>query len=485
MSDKHPALKRDSCMRPVWTVILLTSAWPAIAADRIDVGSTRQLFVDDHFVETMDRVVRVVQQPQRISPEPVLTKDRPWEGDVLQMPCVLWDPEQQVFHMYYWSARDEGIYTCYARSKDGIRWEKPILNLHAGPDGSKKNNFVLRGEGKVARTRYVVFNPDRSDRQRRFLALYIDNVPGLTEFAASSPDGLRWTTEKKIGDLRHVTGGAETPNPPFFLIEQQWGQDPDDGHRYRAIWRTESQDLKTWTGGRLVVERLPDDDPHLEFYHACSHFQGSHTYHGLHFGYLYLFHTESKRGVRKDGVRLAGTVDTSLMVSRDTLNWHRVDRKRRFLPLGPEGSWDSKMVYGAPELVVGDRLFFYYSGWSKEHGAEDNTASIGLATLPKDRFAAIEPEERRGSLTTKPFVVKGGALWINADASDGELRVDALDGHGKPIPGYTAEFCRPIRTDERDAEIIWRGRSFEGLRGRAIRLKFRLLRAKLFAFEVR
>ena len=28
--------------------------------------------------------------------------------------------------------------------------------------------------------------------------------------------------------------------------------------------------MKNWPGGRLVVERLADDDPNLEFYHACS-----------------------------------------------------------------------------------------------------------------------------------------------------------------------------------------------------------------------
>ena len=162
---------------------------------------------------------------------------------------------------------------------------------------------MLRGNGKVARTRYVVLNPQTVDPKRRFLALYIDNVPGLTEFAASSPDGLHWLTEKKIGDLRHVREGEVTANPKFFLIEQQWSKDANDGHRYRAIWRTESQDMKNWTGGRMVVERLPDDDPDVEFYHACSHFLGAQTYHGIHFGYLYLFHTKTTRGVRDDGLR--------------------------------------------------------------------------------------------------------------------------------------------------------------------------------------
>lgn len=401
------------------------------------------------------------------------------------MPCVLWDPQQRIFHMYYWAAGGDTIYTCYACSADGLRWEKPKLDLHAGPDGSKENNIVLRGEGNVARTRYVVLNPNTDDPERRFLALYIDNVPGLTEFAGSSPDGLHWTTDKKIGDLRQVSGGDITANPPFFLIEQQWAKDPGDGHRYRAIWRTESQDMKNWTAGRLVVERLADDDPNLEFYHACSHFLGSQTYHDFHFGYLYLFHSEPHRGVRQDGVRLAGTVDTALMASRDTIHWNRVDRSRRFFPLGPAGSWDGQMVYVSPEVVVGDRMFFYYSGWKKEHGAKDNEAAIGLATLPLDRFVAIQPQQRRGSLTTKRLVVKGEQLVINANATGGELRIEVLTENGELIPGYDAASCEPITTDELRVAVKWHDRSLKALKGKTIRLRFQIDRSRLFAFRVR
>lgn len=455
-----------------------------LAAEFPGVGTHRQLLVDDYAVEKLDGLTRVVQQPERVSEEPILSAEHPWEGSVLQMPCVLWDPAERIFRMYYWAAPGESTYTCYARSKDGLHWEKPKLHLHVGPDGSKENNIVLRGEGKVARTRYVVFNPRTDDPKRRFLALYIDNVPGLTEFAASSPDGLHWTTEKKIGDLRHVSGGAVSANPPFFLIEQQWGKDPQDGHRYRSIWRTESQDMKNWSGGRLVVERLPDDDPDLEFYHACSHFLGSQTYHGLHFGYLYLFHTQNRRGVRQDGVRLAGTVDTALMVSRDTIRWTRVDRDRRFFPLGPEGSWEGQMNYVSPEVVSGDRMLFYYSGWKKEHGAKSNEAGIGLATLPLDRFVAVQPEQRRGSLTTKPFVLSGNRLRVNVDASGrGELRVAVLSLDGEPVPGFEAASCQAIRTNELRADVTWRDRSLSRLEGRKVRLQFLLDRAKLFAFQ--
>ncbi len=128
-------------------------------AETVTVGTTPELFVDNHLVETLDGLKRVVQQPQRVSRHPILTAEHPWEGRVLQMPCVLWDPLQKIFHMYYWAAGKNVTYTCYARSKDGTRWKKPTLGLHAGPGGSKQNNIVLRGTGRVARTRYVVLNP--------------------------------------------------------------------------------------------------------------------------------------------------------------------------------------------------------------------------------------------------------------------------------------------------------------------------------------
>lgn len=83
---------------------------------------------------------------------------------------------------------------------------------------------MLRGTGNQARLRYVTIDREAKDPGKRFVALYIDNVPGLTEFAAHSRDGLHWKTVAKIGDLRHFTGVSPTANPRYFLIEQRWTQ---------------------------------------------------------------------------------------------------------------------------------------------------------------------------------------------------------------------------------------------------------------------
>ncbi|MDA1052163.1 MAG: hypothetical protein O3C40_17025 [Planctomycetota bacterium] len=138
----------------------------------------------------------------------------------------------------------------------------------------------------------------------------------------------------------------------------------------------------------------------------------------------------------------------------------------------------------APEVVVGDRMFFYYAGWKKDHGPKDNEAAIGLATLPRDRFVAIKPQKRRGSLTTKPFVVEGEQLQINANASGGELRIEVLTEPGDPAPGYDAASCEPITTDELQVSVNWGDRSLKALKGKTIRLRCQLDQAELFAFQV-
>ena len=52
------------------------------------------------------------------------------------MPVVLYSQERDLFQMWYMQgfyAPPEPRYLCYAESKDGIHWEKPVLNLVDGP----------------------------------------------------------------------------------------------------------------------------------------------------------------------------------------------------------------------------------------------------------------------------------------------------------------------------------------------------------------
>jgi hypothetical protein len=160
-----------------------------------------------------------------------------------------------------------------------------------------------------------------------------------------------------------------------------------------------------------------------------------------------------------------------------------VDRKRRFFPLGPAGSWEAGMNYVSPEVIVRQRMFFYYSGWKSTHGVPDNMAGIGLATLPLDRIVSVEPLRSRGTLTTRVLKLDGERLEVNVDADDGQLVVEILDEAGQVLPGFEAGGCQAISSDSQHRRVKWKKRTLKQLIDRRVRLRFHLSGdCRLFGF---
>ena len=85
--------------------------------------------------------------------------------------------------------------------------------------------------------------------------------------------------------------------------------------------------------------------------------------------------------------------------------------------------------------------------------------------------------------------VVGRANWatwpmVNVDATDGELRLEILDGEDRPIDGCAAEDCLPITGDHiREIVRFNEGRgSFVRYTG-PVKFRFHLRNAKLYAFK--
>src|SRR5687767_9214228 len=89
--------------------------------------------------------------------------------------------------------------------------------------------------------------------------------------------------------------------------------------------------------------------------------------------------------------------------------------------------------------------------------AREPHMGVGLATLRLDGFVSVEAREA-GTLTTRPLVFLGDTLVVNANAAGGSLRVEALDGAGKPIAGFGADDCEPITTDSVRHVVAWKGK---------------------------
>ena len=122
----------------------------------LDIGNRRQVFIDQQFLAKA-RDVELVVHPPRKTGERTIVPDRPWErNDVGCYSTVI--KVGETYHMWY--ASHPGL--CYARSKDGITWEKPNLGL-AEFEGSKDNNIVVGygagGIDKVSTEGVVFYDP--------------------------------------------------------------------------------------------------------------------------------------------------------------------------------------------------------------------------------------------------------------------------------------------------------------------------------------
>src|SRR5512139_310919 len=104
----------------------------------VDIGSRRELFVDDFLIDriTGGAGLRLHHPEPR---EIVLVHDAPWEGSGSGYHSVFQDGN--LYRMYYkaWhlDVQPPGIvrmeshplYCCYAESEDGTHWRKPDLGL--------------------------------------------------------------------------------------------------------------------------------------------------------------------------------------------------------------------------------------------------------------------------------------------------------------------------------------------------------------------
>ena len=194
------------------------SGWAEPGDRVVDVGTDKQLFVDDSIIGSLERAYRVLNQPVKYEGNPVLElKPEQKVGGqdlVVVMGNVIYDAEEQIFKMWYdaavydWSQ----VFLGYATSKDGMRWERPNLGL-LEHQGSKENNLVFTaGRGEVAGG--VFKDAVETDPERRYKMIYhMHDTPGLESSGngigvAFSADGIHW---KRATD-KPVIPTADSPN---------------------------------------------------------------------------------------------------------------------------------------------------------------------------------------------------------------------------------------------------------------------------------
>ena len=178
-----------------------------------------------------------------------------------------------------------------------------------------------------------------------------------------------------------------------------------------------------------------------------------------------------------------------LAFSRDARTWSRPAGREPFFTCGEEGAWDELLITPANPNQVGDTIFMLYQA-----GQGETRRAVGLTTIKRDRWAAIEPVHLREVLHTRPMSWANRELHINADATGGSVRAELVDVKGQSVPGYTLGDCDPFEGDCLDHRMSWKGVSQlpddiigaayrEGLPGRVMSIRFTIERARLYSFS--
>jgi hypothetical protein len=457
-------------------------------------GPWRRLFLDDEHIADQHGLRRVFHPALKYAGNPVVPKDKPWEGHGIYLHGTVLNDGGRL-RMWYVLYTGGGYMNAYAESLDGLRWEKPSLGL-CEFQGSRDNNLILSQEGVIALSLNlsITKRPWEADPSRRYIAFFntFPQMPYHPAFALS-PDGLHWTME------------PEAPKGLWSGDELRVGYDPYQ-KRYVATCKT-GQERR----GRAVSLAVSPDGSEWEYLNDSKPVIYSETtgkaarqiynmpvfpYQGLYVGIPNTFHAgwpdhdgpvpDSELGEGEEGT--PATLDIELAWSRDLVTWSRPPAEGRaaLIPFGRPGEFDCGCIMGVANapVVVGDELWFYYGGWDNPHRSWASQASIGLATLRLDGFASMQAGDQEGWLLTKKEAFRRPEVLVNAKVRPGgSIVAELLGDGGKPLSGFTRADCRPFTGDSVRHRLTWRMRTFpEGKPRRDLRLRFLMRDAELYSY---
>ncbi len=466
--------------------VLLLIALPApplrAAEEAVEIGSRRELFVDDLLIEKMAGMELRLQQPVK-APRPVSPLPERHMMTVIQ--------DGELFRAWYRGSDpayqgephsgNPGEMVHYAESRDGHEWSFPNLGLHEVA-GSKDNNVILAKLPPFC-TNFMPFLDARPgvDAAERYKALAgypgpgdkrgLDE-PGHGLFAFVSPDGIKWTQKAEAIRYRPQWRHAfDSPNVSFWSEAEQlyvcyfrtWTED-----RRRSVSRATSPDFKTWSDPVDLAPNLPGE--HLYTTMTAPYTRAPHVYVATPTRFI-----PGRGNAPAYDQKDANVTDVLFMTTRaGTERYERTFTEAFIRPGLDPARWGNRANYVALNILqTGPQELSIY------HRSGDRY------TLRPDGFIAAHAGSAEGELVTKPLVFAGAELRLNHSTSAaGGIRVEIQDAGGRVLPGFALEDCVTLYGDSLDQAITWKDEpDLAALAGKPVRLRFVLTEAEVFAFR--
>ncbi len=494
---------------------------PLSPSGALDIGNRAQLFIDQQAVYSTGRIVFTQHAARKHPLNPLVKADQPWEGWRINVyGSVLFDEEEKIFKMWYMGNASEAFphfATHYAISRDGVKWEKPLVGT-VKKSGLARHNAVL----EYCQIASVTKDLAELDPARRYKMIEWSHAgEGRTKpvggpHALVSPDGLNWTrlsTENIFRSNDVVTAYYDTRLKKHVAFPKL--STPVRGGVRRCFGVTATDNLLKWPDPRLVFQPdlrddagtlsrigpvrtlldVPDDPAVMRTeYYGLGVYQAESCV----IGFPWIFSINNNARFPTDRTRNhEGPCEIQLATSRDLQAWERPFRTP-VIPLGEPGAWDCGFLTTASQAFRHqDQILLYYGGGNYTHGnpvlydeyrgterGMKYTASIGVATWPLDRFVSVDGGSEGGVLTTVPLHFTGRRLELNVAALKGRVNVELLDSTGKPLAGFGKS--DPISTDLIRTTVTWKGQDeLSQFAGKSLTLRFELRNAELYSFAFR
>lgn len=464
-------------------------------AETISLGDRRELFVDHHLIERLDRVTLKLAEPRRA--EVVLKFDQPGEY-AAGFVTVIKDGDTYRLYHRGGSKGPDGKYddysevTAYAESRDGVTWAKPHLDL-PDRDPAKGRNVIL-GAGKYRISHN--FSPILDGRPgvpatERYKAVGGKGPTGKPGglYRYMSADGIRWQLHSDVAlfvgyaldSLNVLTWLPEEQCYAIYLRTWTEGGTPEQPKfkGIRTISRSTSKDFIHWSKPEpMTFGDAPME--HLYTNNTQPYFRAPHLLVSLPFRYWpdrQVYSNEEQKEWGVSPAQMKGLTDAVFMTSRGGTRYDRTFLESFIRPGLDKLAWHARETQPSNGIVQtgSDEMSFYVVN----HYTLP-TAHLTRYVLRLDGFASAHAGYQPGTLLTKPITFQGRQLELNfATSAAGSVQVEVLGESGA-----VRATSQPLIGDAIARVVSWlEGFDLVALAGRPIQLRFKLKDADVYALR--